>query len=162
MLFPEETLTRQWRTATTLDKYLDAIWLAKGQKRSNAVHSERTYHHVRPWPATAEALPYRLTSFGLDVISPLLYNYTIKETTLEKKYRISSNKSRGYYSFLKVRCAASIWGRPLIKGGYYYKIPQKLREIALKTDNFRHISTILAEYKPYYGHYLRAAIILHK
>ena len=75
MLFPEETLTRQWWTATTLDKYLDAIWLAKGQKRSNAVHSERTYHHVRPWPATAEALPYRLTSFGLDVISPLLYDY---------------------------------------------------------------------------------------
>ena len=35
------------------------------------------------------------------------------------EYRISSNNVRGYYSFLSLKSAASIWGRPLIKGGYY-------------------------------------------
>ena len=81
------------------------------------------------------------------------------------EYRISSINSRGYYSFLDVRSAASIWGRPLIKGGYYYEIPKKLREIAQKMDNFCHISTILVQNvqnKLKCGHYLRAAIILHK
>ena len=58
------------------------------------------------------------------------------------KYRISSINSRGYYSFLYVKSAASIWGRPLFKGGYYYKISKKLREIAPKRDNFCKISTI--------------------
>ena len=81
------------------------------------------------------------------------------------KYRISSINSRGYYSFLYIISAASIWGRPLIKGGYYYEIPNKFREIAPKMENFRHISTILVQNVQNNlkcGHYLRAAIILHK
>ena len=57
-------------------------------------------------------------------------------------YRISSINSRGYYSFLYVKSAASIWGRPLFKGGYYYKTSKKLREIGPKRDNFCKISTI--------------------
>ena len=69
--------------------------------------------------------------------------------------------------FPLIRAAATIlfWRsevRPLFEGGYYYKIPKKLREIAPKIDNFRHISTILVQYKPYCGRYLRAAIILIK
>ena len=50
-------------------------------------------------------------------------------------YRKVVISSRGYYQFQMLPAAASIWGRLLIKGGYYYKVPQKLREIAPKTDN---------------------------
>ena len=62
-------------------------------------------------------------------------------------YRISSINSRGYYSFLNEKSAASIWGRPLIKGGYYYESPKKLREIAPKMDYFCYISTIIVQTK---------------
>ena len=65
----------------------------------------------------------------------------------QKTYRISSINSRGHYSFLDVRSAASIWGRPLIKGGYYYESPQKLREIAPKMDYFRYNNTMIVQTK---------------
>ena len=43
--------------------------------------------------------------------------------------------SHGYYGFQSLFSVASIWGRLLIKGGYYCKIPQKIREIAPKREN---------------------------
>ena len=44
----------------------------------------------------------------------------LREIKIGKNYyRISSNNVRGYYSFLSLKSAASIWGRPLLKGGYY-------------------------------------------
>ena len=70
---------------------------------------------------------------------------TLQCESLFCEYRISSINSRGYYSFLIVKSAASIRGRLLIKGGYYYKIPKKLREIVPELYNFRLIITILVQ-----------------
>ena len=62
-------------------------------------------------------------------------------------YRISSINSRGYYSFLNVKNAASIWGRPLFKGGYYYKFQKNYVKLHPKMDNFCKISSIfIAKY----------------
>ena len=48
-------------------------------------------------------------------------------------YRISSNNVRGYYSFLNLKGAATNWGRPLIKGSYYFYFLNLLSKVLVFT-----------------------------
>ena len=55
--------------------------------------------------------------------------------------------------------AASIQGRPLFKGGFYYKFTKKLREISAKNAHFLAKLMSLALKQIGCGYYLRAAYI---
>ena len=96
--------------------------------------------HVRNYVIST----YQIKKIALQMPITNLLILTLQCESLFCEYRISSINSRGYYSFLIVKSAASIRGRLLIKGGYYYKIPKKLREIEPKMDIFGHFTLLLS------------------
>ena len=50
---------------------------------------------------------------------------------LTDRYRKVSNSGRGYYSFLDLKAASSIWGRLLFKGAHYKSILLFPKKIAI-------------------------------
>ena len=56
-------------------------------------------------------------------------------TTLNYNYRISSNRSRGYYSLFEVQGEGINQGRALFEGGYYSKIGQNGLNLAKIDQN---------------------------
>ena len=76
-----------------------------------------------------------LSSTFSDLYSTNLWQLMLEDVkNKDWKYRKNVISGRGYNKFWRSFAAATIWGRLLIKGGYYYKIPKKLREIAPKMD----------------------------
>ena len=75
--------------------------------------------NIEEFPVILTALQYK--KWGLKNIQAAAYNIA---------YRISSNKTRGYYFFTRPSTAGIIRTRVLIQGWYYY---QKFINLDIKT-----------------------------